>query len=127
MLNLKIQDLDDVTVVQCAGRIMAEDADSLRNAVVKQRHTRVVVLDLAQVGAVDAAGLGMLVSLRIWVNATGKQLKLMNLAPRVEEIMELTNLKSAFEFCSVQEMFGLLCRATHLSRFAAPLQAASAP
>jgi len=70
-----------------------------------------VVLDLAEVTAVDAAGVGMLVLLRLWANATGTKLKLMNLTPRVEEVLQLTRLRSAFEVCSVREMMDLLCRA----------------
>jgi anti-anti-sigma factor len=71
-----------------------------------------VVLDLAEVSAVDAAGVGMLVLLRLWANATGTKLKLMNLTPRVEEVLQLTKLRSAFEVCSVREMMDLLCRAS---------------
>jgi hypothetical protein len=60
----------------------------------------------------------MLVSLRKWATHTGTQLKLMNLMPRVVSILKLTNLRSVFEVCSVQEMLELLCRATEQSRLA---------
>jgi hypothetical protein len=33
--------------------------------------------------------------------------------PRVEEVLELTKLRSAFEILSVREMMDLLCRAAH--------------
>jgi anti-sigma B factor antagonist len=111
MLNLTIHNLDDVTVFHCAGRITAEDKGKLQRAVLSQPHIRMVVLDLAEVTAVDAAGVGMLVLLRLWANATGTKLKLMNLTPRVEEVLQLTKLRSAFEVCSVREMMDLLCRA----------------
>ena len=111
MLNLRIHNLGDVAVLRCAGRITAEDRDCLRDAVLAQPQIRIAVLDMAEVSAVDAAGLGMLVSLRTWADATGKQLKLMNLTPRVEEVLELTNLRPKFEFCSVADMVDLLCRA----------------
>jgi anti-anti-sigma regulatory factor len=55
------------------------------------------------------------VSLRAWAKSTGTELKLMNLTPRVEEVLELTHLRAAFEVCSVREMMDLLCRATHSS------------
>jgi len=111
MLNLKIQNLGDVTVFRCAGRITADDADGLRKAVLAQSHLRVAVLDLAEISAVDAAGLGMLAGLRNWAKSAGKQLKLMNIVPRVDEVLEITGLRSVFEICSVREMMDLICRA----------------
>jgi len=113
MLNLKIQNLGDVTVFRCAGRITADDADGLRKAVLAQSDLRVAVLDLAEISAVDAAGLGMLAGLRNWAKSAGKQLKLMNIVPRVDEVLEITGLRSVFEICSVREMLDLICRAAH--------------
>jgi len=111
MLSLTIQKLEDVTVIRCVGRMVIPYAEVLRNAVFRQLRIRTLVLDLADVIAVDAAGLGMLASLRTWAKETRIELKLMNLTPRVEKLLELTNLKSAFEICSGREMLALLCRA----------------
>src|SRR5206468_9059358 len=72
MLKLRIHNLGDVAVLRCAGRITTDDRDRLRDAVLAQADIRVAVLDLADVTAVDAAGLGMLVALRAWADATGK-------------------------------------------------------
>jgi anti-anti-sigma factor len=113
MLNLKIQNLGDVTVFRCVGRLTSDDVDGLRKAVLSQSQLRVAVLDLAEISAVDAAGLGMLAGLRNWAKSAGKQLKLMNIVPRVDEVLELTGLRSVFEICSVREMLDLLCRAAH--------------
>ncbi len=116
MLTLTIHNLGDVTVFRCAGRITTGSVDALRNAVLNHPHTPIAVLDLAGVSFVDAAGLGILVSLRKWADAAGTKLKLMNLVPRVEALLELTNLSSAFEVCPVYEMLDLLCRAARQSR-----------
>ena len=113
MLTLKIQNLGDVTVFRCAGRLTSDDVDGLRKAVQAQSQLRVAVLDLAEISAVDAAGLGMLAGLRNWAKSAGKQLKLMNIVPRVDEVLELTNLRAAFEILSVREMLDLICRAAH--------------
>ena len=110
MLSLTIQKLEDVTVIRCVGRMVIPYAEVLRNAVLRQLRIRTLVLDLADVIAV-AAGLGMLASLRAWARETRTELKLMNVTPKVEELLELTNLKSAFEICSGREMLALLCRA----------------
>lgn len=119
-LNLTIQVLGDVAVLRCSGRITAEDTEDLRNAVLTPSDIHTVVLDLAEVSTVDAAGLGILASLRLWATETGTQLKLMNLAPLVEEVLEITNLKEQFEICSLSEMLDLLCRAIHQPRMAPP-------
>lgn len=111
MLTLTIHDLGDVNVFECAGRIVFGCADVLRIAVLRHPRVRVVVLDLGAVTSVDAAGLGVLISLRTWVNETGRTIKLMNLPPRVEELLELTHLKPVSEVCSVPQMLDLLCSA----------------
>ena len=113
MLSLTVQNLGDVTMFRCVGRITLADADVLRIAVLTQQRGRVAVLDLAQVNAIDAAGLGVLVSLWKWSRARGTTFKLMNLAPSIENLLELTKLRSVFEICSVQDMLELLCRAFH--------------
>lgn len=119
MLRLTIDELDDLVVFRCAGRIVAGEAGILRNAVLTQSRIRVAVLDLAEVSAVDAAGLGALLSLRRWAETTGAELKLLNLRPRVEKLLELTNLKSFFEVCSVRDVMDLWCRSFDLGAFAA--------
>jgi anti-anti-sigma factor len=106
MLSLTVHILGDVTVFQCVGRITFAYADALRIAVIKQPRVRVAVLDLARVSAIDAAGLGMLVSLRKWSRSNGWTLKLMNLTPYLEYLLELTGLRSMFQICSVGDMLG---------------------
>ena len=118
MLRLTMQNLGDVTVFRLAGRITAGDNEGLCKAVQSQRDTRVAVLDLADVTSVDASGLGALLCVRAWTRRRSIRLKLMNLTPMVEDLLELTHLRSAFEICSVQDMVDLLCRASDPSRFA---------
>jgi anti-sigma B factor antagonist len=126
MLSLTIQNLNDVAVFHCIGRITIEDEHRLRRAVLSQSPIRMAVLDLAEVSGIDAAGVGMLMALRAWANETGARLKLMNLTPLVEETLQVTNLRSAFEICSVPEMIDLLCRASrmHQAQAAAGMAAA---
>ena len=119
MLNITIDNLGDTTILQCAGRMTIGQGNELQNAVLLQVPIRRLVLDLARVSAVDAAGLGLLVSVRTLTRTMSAKLKLMNLTQKVEHVLELTHLKSLFEICSVQEMLELFCRATRKSRFAA--------
>ena len=115
MLEITTHNLGNATIFRCAGRIMLEHADLLRMIVLKQAPS-IAVLDLAEITAIDAAGVGILISLRWWARTTGATLKLMNLTPRVEALLELFNLRSAFEICSVPEMLSLLCVAFEKSQ-----------
>jgi len=115
MLKITVQKLGDTSVLRCHGRIVAGDAGSiLRNAVLSQRQTTMLVIDLAQVERIDAAGLGVLLGLWESARSSAITFKLMNATKRVEEILELTRLQRVFEFCSVRELFCLLHHATSL-------------
>jgi len=111
MLSFTVNNLGDVAIFECTGRITIEGGDALRSAVLRQPYVQVVVLDLKGVTKIDAAGLGVLASLRSWAKATGTELKLMNVAPRLEKLLELTGLKSVLSICSAREMLDLWCRA----------------
>jgi len=111
------RNLGEATIFRCEGRIVFPDAATLRVAVLTHPRTRLAVLDLAGVDAIDGAGLGILVSLRAWSRATGTRLKLMNLRPKVEYLLELTHLMPLFEICSIRDMFELFCRLFEQSRF----------
>ena len=115
MLTITVQKLGDASVLRCHGRIVTGDAGSiLRSAVLNQRHTRTVVIDLAGVDRIDAGGLGMLLSLRESARSRAIMFKLMNATRLVEEILERTHLRPVFEFCSVRELFCLLHRAASM-------------
>jgi anti-sigma B factor antagonist len=118
MLQITTHNLGNATIFRCTGRITLEHADLLRMTVLKHAPVSIAVLDLAEITAIDAAGVGALVSLRWWAKTTGVRLKLMNLTPRVEDMLELFNLRSGFEICSVPEMLSLLCLAFEKSQFA---------
>jgi anti-sigma B factor antagonist len=120
MLKITVQKLGDTSVLRCHGRIVAGDAGSiLRNAVLSQRQTTMLVIDLAQVERIDAAGLGVLLSLRELARSSAIMFKLMNATKRVEEILALTHLQRVFEFCSVRELFCLLHRAASMPSWSA--------
>ena len=115
MLSFKIEKLGDVWIVHCAGRIVFPYARELRIPLLRQLQTSTLILDLLDAIAIDASGLGLLVSLRTWAKQTGRAFKLMNVTPPVEQLLQLTKLKSEIEICSAREMLDLLCRAMYQS------------
>jgi anti-anti-sigma factor len=109
MPNATAQKLGDSTVLRCHGRIVIGDAYAiLRNAVLRQTHTRTLILDLAQVDRIDAGGLGVLLGLREWACSHAIRFQLMNVTDQVEHVLELTKLDRVLEFCSVEDMLQLL-------------------
>lgn len=116
MLTFTTHKLGDTTLFRCAGRLVSGTAPHLRDAVLTQSRARAVVVDLAEIVSIDAAGVGILVSLRGAAHANGAAFKLMNLMPRVEEVLALTNLRDIFEVCTLREMLDLLCHAVRQSR-----------
>ena len=109
MLNATVQTLGNSIVLRCQGRIVMGDAYTiLRNSVLSQTHTRMLVLDLEQVDRIDAGGLGVLLDLREWAHSHAIRFRLMNVINQVEHVFELTKLDRVFEFCSVRDMFHLL-------------------
>ena len=94
MLTVKIERCGNLVTFRCVGRIVRGQESALLCAAVWEQG-RDVVLDLAGVEAIDAAGIGMLVSLQ----AAGIYLKLMNPSRQVREVLRVTQLESVFEIC----------------------------
>lgn len=97
MLTVTVQDLSEVVILRCLGRIVRGDETAILCPAMQQEG-RNIVLDLAQVDAIDDAGIGALVSLQ----AAGVYLKLVNPIPQVREMLKVTKLDSIFEICESQ-------------------------
>ena len=108
---INTQQTGDVAVLQCAGRMVraAQALSLLRDAVTSLSQVRVIVLDLSEVGMLDAGGLGVLVSLHNWACANGIHLKLVNPSKLVREMLELTRLTSVLHISSVEDVIQIFC------------------
>src|SRR3981189_2130508 len=92
MLAVTVKNSDDGVVLQCNGRIVRGDETAMLCAAVRQEG-RNVTLDLAGVDAIDAAGIGCLVSLQ----ASGIYLTLLNPTAQGREGWRVPQLGSIFE------------------------------
>ncbi len=92
MLTVTVEKLDEAVVLHCAGRIVRGDETALLCAASRQ-HGRTVMVDLEKVEAIDAAGIGALISLQ----AAGIYVQLMNPNERVREVLRVTRVDSIFE------------------------------
>ena len=112
MLKVNIDNIGDLAVVECEGRIVQSDAAfKLREAVTSQRHAQTVVLELSEVHAIEGGGLGMLIFLQRWARDHGIRLKLFNPSKSVRERLELVNSLSEFDIPTLDEMMALLSNA----------------
>ncbi len=119
-LTLETERSGDTATVRCHGRVVSDTApilqervrelinggsatdtaptfqDKVRN-VIGVSQPRTIVLDLTDVSYMDSTGLGALVGLYVSAKRSGKQLKLINLSARVQELLRLTKLINVFE------------------------------
>lgn len=118
MLNVTVQNLGDASVLHCQGRLLFGN-NNLYATALSQQTAGMLVLDLAQVDGIDAGGLGVLMELRAWAQASGVQFRLLNVMQSVQRVLERTRLNLVFEVCSLPEIFHLM---GHANGFEAPLR-----
>jgi len=100
MLKVNTQKFGKLTFLRLQGRIQIGQTQSLVTATLAQSDARAVVLDLACVTGVDAAGLGVLLELRHQTQARGIEFKLINVRELVARVFEITCLNTVFEISS---------------------------
>jgi anti-sigma B factor antagonist len=99
-VNLTTHEKGDVLIVDASGRLtLGESTSTLRK---KMRElvdggSRQIVLNMADVTYIDSSGIGELVAAYTTVTAAGGKLKLLNLAKRVHELLNITKLYTIFE------------------------------
>jgi len=92
--------VDAVTIVDVSGRLaMGEAAGPLHDKIssLRQQGHRQIVVNLGHVSYMDSTGLGTLVSCHAAVSREGGELKLLRLTERLENLLLISRLRSAFE------------------------------
>ena len=112
MLAIHVENLNDLTVIECKGRILrSEEVFKLRDVVRAQVTARIIALDLSEVKAIGGAGLGMLVFLARWARQHNIQLKLFSPSPSVLEGLAQNRSIPNFEIATFHEMMEILAQA----------------
>jgi len=97
MLRIEIQSAPPMVKLLCSGRIvLGVEAETLR-CMATSRPERRVVVDLQQIHAMDAAGLGLLVELHCRAQQRAGMLTVANPSPCVRRLMALTHLESVLQ------------------------------
>ena len=88
---------DNVAVVRCHGKLVAGVGDVLYDGVRRLfPDTKRFVLDLTDLTHMDSMGLGTLVRVYVSARSAGCALELVNLGPRIRQLLGMTKLLSAF-------------------------------
>jgi anti-sigma B factor antagonist len=95
LLTLEVERNDDVAIVKCHGRLVMGVCDVLASKVKALiPDTRRIVLDLTDLKQMDSMGLGTIVRLYASAKSGGNCLVLINLGPRIKQLLGITNLLS---------------------------------
>lgn len=119
MLSINIENLDEMAVIECRGRIVRSDTVyKLRDAVLQQT-APLIVLDMSEVTAIGGGGLGMLAFLERWARQHDVHLKLYCPSKVVLEGLAQNRSLLNFEVASFQEMTGILAHSDSRDSMAA--------
>ena len=96
-LTLEIELKGTAAIVKCHGKLVSGVTDILYSQVkdLMPDHKR-VILDLTDLAHVDSMGLGTLARLYVHSRSAGCSFELINLGPKVRQLLGMTNLLSVF-------------------------------
>lgn len=96
----------NMNILHCEGRITTSTVpifkDQVAALISQGKH---IVLDLTKVDYIDSSGLGAIVSSYTGARRMGRELRVINLVPRVKELFSLTRLSTVLE--GDGEFFGI--------------------
>jgi anti-sigma B factor antagonist len=99
-VQVKIQEVDGVSVVGLQGRIvLGEESGTLRETVkgLLAGGKKKVVLNMSDVTYIDSAGLGILVAAYVSAKTQGASIRLCALGHKFREVLQITRLLTIFE------------------------------
>ncbi|HEV2521580.1 MAG TPA: STAS domain-containing protein [Candidatus Acidoferrales bacterium] len=99
-LNISEREANGVTVLDLEGRIvLGEESGALREKVksLLSNGEKNILLNLSKVTIIDSSGLGALVAAYSSAKSSGATLRLCNLGPRFNELLQITKLYTVFE------------------------------
>lgn len=96
-LTLDVDREGDRAIVHCHGKLVAGVTNVLYSAVRPlMPDVKRIVLDLTDLSHMDSMGLGVLVRLYVSAKSAGCTIELINLGPRIRQLLGVTDLLSMF-------------------------------
>ena len=106
-MKSQIRDHGNIRVIELSGKITIGTGDVKLREIIQQAlddGKKHLLLDLASVSAIDSSGIGEMVACYTTVTNREGQLKLVRLSPKINDILQVTQLITVFDvFDSVEE------------------------
>ena len=101
-----IRDQEDIRIIELSGKITIGSGDvklrELINAAINDGQKN-IILNLQGVSAIDSSGIGEMVACYTTVTNRGGQLSLMKLSPKINDILQVTQLITVFDIFDNEE------------------------
>jgi len=105
-MKSQIRDRGDVRIIELAGKITIGTGDvkmrELISAALEDGKSN-IVLDLGGVTAIDSSGIGEMVACYTTVTKRDGQLKLLRMSPKINDILQVTQLITVFDVYDEEE------------------------
>jgi anti-sigma B factor antagonist len=99
-MKCNIRDLGNVRIIELGGKITIGTGDVKIRELVHQAledGKKEILFDLGDVKAIDSSGIGEMVACYTTVTKRGGHLKLMHLSPKINDILQVTQLITVFD------------------------------
>jgi anti-sigma B factor antagonist len=99
-MKMAVHEKSGVSVVDISGKLtLGESTSALRNKMheLAESGSGRILLNMADVTYIDSSGIGELVAAHTTVANAGGDIKLLNLAERVHDLLKITKLYTVFE------------------------------
>jgi anti-anti-sigma factor len=103
MLRVEVHALPHAATLRCIGRIVLGVECEILRCMAEARTEASLVLDLAQVRTMDAAGLGLLVELHCMALGRNQALRIIGASRSVCALIGMTNLHSVLDVSGCEE------------------------
>ncbi len=99
-MKSSIRDVGDTRIIELGGKITIGTGDvKIRELIAQalENDKQDILFDLGGVTAIDSSGIGEMVACYTTVTKRGGHLKLMHLSPKINDILQVTQLITVFE------------------------------
>jgi anti-sigma B factor antagonist len=108
MLKVQIERLGRVVLLHLHGSLtVGRGLDAFQESAVAVSSASIVVIDLAGVSRIDAAGVGVLLKLREQTESGGSEFRLMNVTKLLHQVLEMSRLDSVFKVWASNDVFAV--------------------
>ena len=105
-MKSEVRDVKDLRIIKLKGKISIGSGDVKIRQLVDQalaEGKKKIVLDLSEVSSVDSSGIGEMVSCYTTVTKRGGTLGLLHLSPKINDILQVTQLITVFNVYDSEE------------------------